>query len=81
MPGKSVRFWQQDGDMRSHNLPIQYADDPAESGAKWERHVMVALWISLVQMIVLALTLVFAEGKGSFASPGDRPLTSLPDGF
>jgi hypothetical protein len=67
--------------MKSQDLPIQYADEPPESEAKWQKHVMVALWISLALMIALSIALVLAEGHGLFHSAPNGPLPTSPDLF
>ena len=67
--------------MKSHNLPIQYTDDPAESEVKWQKHVMTALWICVGLLIALSLALVLAEGNGLFQSSPNGPLPAWPDWF
>jgi hypothetical protein len=67
--------------MKTHDLPIRYTDDPAESEAKHERHIMAALWISLALLLALSLALVLAEGNGLFESSPNGPLPPLPYSF
>lgn len=55
----------------------KYDDDPAESEAKWQKHVVTLLWVALLFLIVLGCALVFAEGHGLLESlPGHG--TPLP---
>ena len=62
------------GDMKSHSLV-----DGSElaSEAKWEKHVLVALWIVIVLLIAVASALVYAEAHGLFDSSPD-PTRSVP---
>jgi hypothetical protein len=59
------------------------AGDPSESEAKWQKHVVVLLWVALALVFVLGLVLMYAKGHGLFESvPGHgTPLPHLwPEG-
>jgi len=43
---------------------MEYVRDPVESEAKWQKHVMTALWISLTLVFAIGTVLVFAEAHG-----------------
>ena len=80
-PKTGVYCVNQDGIMNSHHLSIEHADHPAESEAKWQKHVMAALWIAFALMITISLALVCVRINGSFQPAHDRPPSALPEGF
>jgi hypothetical protein len=45
---------------------------PAESEAKWQKHVVAALWVFLALLIVLCVALVYGKANGLFhPMPGE----------
>ncbi len=61
---------------------MEYVREPPENEAKWQKHVVVALWVALVLLITLSTTLMFAKAHGLFeSSPGHTPaLPPWPEG-
>ena len=50
---------------------------------EWQRHVVVALWIAVAALVVVAGALLWANGHGYFNILSDRtaPLAPWPDGL
>jgi len=57
--------------------PARYTHDSSPHGTEWERHVMIALWISVAVLIALVTCFVYAEFHGLFSSAPHQP-TPLP---
>ncbi len=58
-------------------------EDSAESEAKWQKHVVVLIWVALVGMLILACVLFYAKGHGLIGpTPGHgAPLPAIwPEG-
>ena len=52
----------------------QLSPDPTERKAKWQKHVVVALWVCLALLIAISGALVYAKAHGLFeSSPGHTP--------
>lgn len=47
---------------------MEYVRGPVGSEAKWQRHVMTALWVSLALVFATGTALVFGEAHGWFDS-------------
>ena len=56
---------------------MEYVRAPVESKAKWQKHVMAALWISLALVLAIGAVLVYAETQGWFQS-APAPATRVP---
>ena len=54
--------------------PVRAEDvhDPTESEARWQKHVVVALWVCLALLIALSNALVYAKTHGLFDSFHER---------
>ena len=48
-------------------------DDPVESEDKWQKHVMVVLWLVVALVIALSVAWVYADYHGWFRSSSDQP--------
>jgi hypothetical protein len=48
--------------------PTGSVGDPVESEAKWQKHVVVLLWVALGVVLVLGSALLYAKGHGLFES-------------
>lgn len=71
--------------MKSHDAfgkpdGMEYVRDPEESEAKWQKHVMAALWIILALVFVISTVLFYGEAQGWFQpAPTQRaPVTAWP---
>lgn len=63
--------------------PARDARCSSPHGTQWERHVMIALWISVGALIALVTFFVYAEFHGIFGPTPHQPppLPSWPVGW
>ena len=52
-----------------------------ESEDKWQRHVVIALWLLLGLVIAAATGFAWAGGHGLLGSPADHAISSWPVGW
>ena len=57
--------------------PRRYADGSDANDAKWQRHIVVLLWLAIALLIALGSALMYAKGHGFFDSVPHRR-TPLP---
>ena len=53
-------------------------DSLAQSEAKWQKHVMVALWVVLALLLVIGLGYFYAKSHGFFQSSPEDKLAPVP---
>jgi hypothetical protein len=49
-----------------------------ESEAKWQKHVIVALWVVIGVLVAVAAALMWAAANGWFGSSGVQTIPSWP---
>jgi hypothetical protein len=49
-----------------------------DTEAKWQKHVIVAMWVALGIFIAVATGLFYGEGHGFFKSSHDYPAAVAP---
>ncbi len=54
---------------------------PKESEAKWQKHVVIALWMLLVLLVAGAAVLVWAGANGLLGSSDHDRIPSWPVGW